>query len=61
MGVLMPTAIKSIVSLEDTSFYYCASRCVRRDYCVVLICFIDSTGQSYEHRREWVEDLILEL
>ncbi|WP_298775236.1 transposase [uncultured Shewanella sp.] len=54
----MPTARKAIVSLEDTSFYHCVSRCVRRAY----LCGVDDyTGQSYEHRREWVEDRILEL
>ncbi|WP_298772392.1 transposase [uncultured Shewanella sp.] len=54
----MPTSRKAIVSLEDTSFYHCVSRCVRRAY----LCGVDDyTGQSYEHRREWVEDRILEL
>ena len=55
---VMPTARKAIVSLEDTSFYHCISRCVRRAY----LCGEDSyTGQSYEHRRVWVEERILEL
>ncbi|MCL1127937.1 transposase [Shewanella surugensis] len=54
----MPTARKAIVSLEDTSFYHCVSRCVRRAY----LCGVDDyTGQSYEHRRGWVEERILEL
>ena len=54
----MPTARKAIVSLEDTPFYHCVSRCVRRAY----LCGEDEyTGQSYEHRRAWVEERILEL
>ncbi|WP_298773365.1 transposase [uncultured Shewanella sp.] len=54
----MPTARKAIVSIEDTPYYHCISRCVRRAY---LCGKDDYTGQSYEHRREWVEERILEL
>ncbi|MCL1126495.1 transposase [Shewanella surugensis] len=54
----MPTPRKAIVSIEDTPFYHCVSRCVRRAY----LCGIDNyTGQSYEHRRNWVESRIIEL
>ncbi|WP_298768698.1 transposase [uncultured Shewanella sp.] len=54
----MPTARKAIVSIEDTPYYHCISRCVRRAY----LCGEDAyTGQSYEHRRAWVEDRILKL
>ncbi|WP_299495214.1 transposase [uncultured Shewanella sp.] len=54
----MPIPRKAIVSIEDTPYYHCISRCVRRAY----LCGEDSyTGQSYEHRREWVEERILEL
>ncbi|WP_299489576.1 transposase [uncultured Shewanella sp.] len=54
----MPTPRKSIISLEDTSFYHCISRCVRKAF----LCGIDHyTGQSYEHRREWVEKRLLQL
>ncbi|WP_298775487.1 transposase [uncultured Shewanella sp.] len=54
----MPMARKAIVSVEDTPYYHCVSRCVRRAY----LCGEDEyTGQSYEHRRAWVEERILEL
>jgi len=44
---------KTLVSVEDTPYYHLISRCVRRTY----LCGIDqSTGKSYEHRRQWIED-----
>ncbi|MBH0059503.1 transposase, partial [Pseudoalteromonas sp. SWXJZ94C] len=46
------------ISLVDTKYYHCISRCVRRAF----LCGEDHfTGQSYEHRRGWVEDKLLEL
>ena len=54
----MATARKRQVSLTDTKYYHCISRCVRRAY----LCGEDkATGQSYEHRRGWIEDKLLEL
>ncbi|ABZ76560.1 protein of unknown function DUF1568 [Shewanella halifaxensis HAW-EB4] len=54
----MPTPRKAIISLEDTPFYHCVSRCVRKAF----LCGVDHyTGQSYEHRRDWVESRLLEL
>ena len=54
----MPTPRKALVSLEDTPYYHCVSRCVRRAY----LCGVDHySGQSYEHRRDWVESRLLEL
>jgi hypothetical protein len=54
----MTTARKRVISLADTAYYHCISRCVRRAY----LCGQDkATGQNYEHRRGWVEDKLLAL
>jgi hypothetical protein len=54
----MPQSRKSQVSLIDTPYYYCVSRCVRRSF----LCGMDKySGQSYDHRRGWVEDRLLFL
>ena len=51
----MHLARNSQISLSDTRYYHCVSRCVRRAF----LCGEDKfTGKSYEHRREWVEELI---
>ncbi len=54
----MPQSRKSQISLIDTPYYHCVSRCVRRSF----LCGEDKfTGQSYEHRRGWVEERLLFL
>lgn len=54
----MAKARKTQVSLEATSYYHCVSRCVRRSF----LCGVDGySGQSYEHRRQWVEDRLYKL
>ncbi|MFT5542319.1 MAG: hypothetical protein ACI97K_002181 [Glaciecola sp.] len=54
----MPQAKKRLISLVDTYYYYCVSRCIRRSY----LCGIDDySGQNYEHRRGWVESRLLYL
>lgn len=56
--ILMPQSRKSQVNLAATPYYHCISRCVRRAF----LCGKDTvTGQSYEHRKQWVEDKLLFL
>jgi hypothetical protein len=54
----MPKPRSSQISLIDTAYYHCVSRCVRRAF----LCGTDKySGTSYEHRRTWVEDKVLWL
>jgi len=47
----MPTPRNQQVSLLDTPYYHCISRCVRRSF----LCGTDRiTNKNYNHRKEWI-------
>ncbi|MDX2505834.1 MAG: hypothetical protein QNL62_15340 [Gammaproteobacteria bacterium] len=49
----MPKARYQQISLSDTPYYHCVSRCVRRAF----LCGEDNvTGKNYEHRKEWIQE-----
>jgi hypothetical protein len=49
----MTTARQRLISLQETTYYHCISRCVRRAW----LCGKDPyNGMSFEHRRQWVLD-----
>jgi len=51
----MPEPRYRQVSIEDTPYYHCISRCVRRAF----LCGSDPlSGFNFEHRRQWIVDRI---
>ncbi|QFU23252.1 transposase [Shewanella eurypsychrophilus] len=54
----MPRPRRTQVSIEDTPWYHCCSRVSRR---AMLLGDDKFTGKNYDHRRGWVESLLLKL
>lgn len=49
----MPSARNRLISLEDTPYYHCICRCVRRAFLWGEDTF---SGRNYSHRKQWVVD-----
>jgi len=55
MEFCMTIARSQQICIQDTPYYHIVSRCVRRAY----LCGEDTlTGESFEHRRQWLIDRI---
>lgn len=51
-------ARREIVADGEVGVYHCVARCVRRAF----LCGLDpASGQSFEHRKDWIEDRLREL
>ncbi len=58
VGFGMTQSRASLISLVDTPYYHCISRCVRRAF----LCGEDNySGKNYSHRRQWMVDRIRQL
>ena len=54
----MPHPRRTQISLEDTPYYHCCSRVVRRAF----LCGNDAlSGKNYDHRRSWIETRLFQL
>jgi len=54
----MPRARKTLISLDDTPYYHCICRCVRRAFLWGTDHF---SGKDFSHRKQWVVDRLAEL
>jgi len=54
----MPQPRSTQIDIDATPFYHCISRCVRRTF----LCGTDHlTGQSFDHRKGWLVELLADL
>ena len=54
----MGYARKNLVSLQDTPYYHCIARCVRRAW---LWGVDEYAGKDYSHRKQWVTERLAQL